>query len=199
MSMPAATPVQEKYRDPNPVVRMVLGRFFARVADAVRESAPSSILDAGCGEGELMRRGVLPQGIRVISLDLRPESLAHLRNHSTQRNLVCGSLASLPLPDKSVDTVMCLEVLEHLDKPAAALAELSRVARKSMILSVPYEPYFRIGNVLRGKHLERWGDHPEHVQHWNFRTFRAFLQPTVAEVRLVNAVPWIVAVCTPRG
>jgi hypothetical protein len=90
-------------------------------------------------------------------------------------------------------------VLEHLDKPAAALAELSRVARKSMILSVPYEPYFRIGNVLRGKHLERWGDHPEHVQHWNFRTFRAFLQPTVAEVRLVNAVPWIVAVCTPRG
>ena len=91
------TPVQEKYHDPNFVVRALLGRFFAGVAAAVRESAPESILDAGCGEGELMRRGVLPSGIRVISLDLRPESLAYLREHSTQRNLVCGSLASLPL------------------------------------------------------------------------------------------------------
>jgi len=190
-------PVQEKYHDPNPVVRLLLGRFFARVAAAVRESAPTSILDAGCGEGELMRRGVLPPGVRVISLDLRPESLAWFRNHSTERRLVCGSLTLLPLADKSVDTVVCLEVLEHLSDPAVALRELSRVARKKIILSVPYEPYFRIGNVLRGKHLDRWGDHPEHVQHWNFRTFRAFLEPALGHVRLENAFPWIVAHCTP--
>jgi hypothetical protein len=97
-----------------------------------------------------------------------------------------------------VDTAVCLEVLEHLAEPAAALRELSRVARKKIILSVPYEPYFRIGNVLRGKHLERWGDHPEHVQHWNFRTFRAFLEPAVGNVRLENALPWIIAHCDPR-
>src|SRR5437016_4761420 len=119
------TPVQEKYHDPNPVVRLVLRRFFAHVARAVRESAPGIVLDAGCGEGELMRRGVLPSGVRVISFDLRLESLAYLRDHSTQRNLVCGSLQALPLADKSVDMVMCLEVLEHLDEPARALAELS--------------------------------------------------------------------------
>ena len=100
-----ATPVQEKYHDPNPVVRILLGRFFARIADAVRETAPASILDAGCGEGELFRRGILPPGIRIISLDLRQQSLAYLRDHSAQRNLVCGSLVSLPLPDKSVDAV----------------------------------------------------------------------------------------------
>ena len=194
-----ATPVQEKYHDANPVVRVLLGRFFARIAAAVRESAPAIILDAGCGEGELARRGVLPPDLRVISLDLRPESLAYFRDHSAQRSLVCGSLESLPLPDKSVDTVLCLEVLEHLDDPSVALAELSRVARKRIILSVPYEPYFRIGNVLRGKHLERWGDHPEHVQHWNLRTFRAFLEPKLGQVRLQNAFPWIIALCTPRS
>jgi 2-polyprenyl-3-methyl-5-hydroxy-6-metoxy-1,4-benzoquinol methylase len=94
--------------------------------------------------------------------------------------------------------VLCLEVLEHLAEPAAALAELARVARQAVILSVPHEPYFRIGNVLRGKHLDRWGDHPEHVQHWNPRTFRAFLEPSFVEVRLRNAFPWLVACCTPR-
>ena len=73
------------------------------------------------------------------------------------------------------------------------------MARKSIVLSVPYEPYFRIGNVLRGKHLARWGDHPEHVQHWNFRTFRAFLEPSLHDVRIQNALPWIIAVCIPLG
>jgi len=194
-----ATPVQEKYHVKNPVVRYVLSNFFDRIRGAVAEAAPSVLLDAGCGEGELMRRGALPTGIRVISLDLRRESLAFFREHSTQRNLVCGSLHSLPLGNRSVDAVLCLEVLEHLDEPAAALAELARVARKAVILSVPHEPYFRMGNVLRGKHLDRWGDHPEHVQHWNPRTFRAFLEPSFSQVSLRNAFPWIVAVCTPRG
>jgi len=195
----AATPVQEKYHDTNPVVRYVLRNFFARIRAAVDEAAPSTLLDAGCGEGELMRRVVLPSGTRVISLDLRRESLVFFREHSAARNLVCGSLDALPLGDKGVDAVLCLEVLEHLDKPLAALGELARVARKAVILSVPHEPYFRLGNVMRGKHLERWGDHPEHVQHWNPRTFQEFLQPSFVEVRLWHAFPWIVAVCTPRG
>lgn len=192
-----ATPAQEKYHDPNPVVRFVLRRFFARLGSVVREAAPSTLLDAGCGEGELLRRGVLPPELRVISLDLRPESLAYLRAHSAQRNLVCGSVTCLPFADKSIDAVLCLEVLEHLAEPSAALGELSRVARQAVILSVPHEPYFRAGNVLRGKHLSRWGDHPEHVQHWNFRTFRALLEPAFARVRLVDAFPWIIACCQP--
>src|SRR5947209_4912432 len=98
-----STPVQEKYHDSNPVVRYVLRNFFDRIRTAVAESAPSTLLDAGCGEGELMRRGALPSRIRVISLDLRRESLVFFREHSAQRNLVCGSLDSLPLGDKSVD------------------------------------------------------------------------------------------------
>jgi ubiquinone/menaquinone biosynthesis C-methylase UbiE len=193
-----STPVQEKYHDTNPVVRYVLRNFFERIRTAVAEAAPSTLLDAGCGEGELMRRGALVSGMRVVSLDLRHESLVFFREHSMQRNLVCGSLDALPLGDKTVDAVLCLEVLEHLARPSAALAELSRVARKAVILSVPHEPYFRIGNVLRGKHLDRWGDHPEHVQHWNPRTFRGFLEPSFVAVRLRNAFPWIVASCTPR-
>jgi len=193
--MTTAALAQEKYHDPNPVVRFVLRRFFDRIGAAVAEVAPASILDAGCGEGELMRRGALPDGVPVTSLDLNPASLQYFRAHSTPRDLVCASLHALPFAATRFDAVLCLEVLEHLPDPAAALAELSRVARKAVILSVPHEPYFRIGNVLRGKHLSRWGDHPEHIQHWNVRTFRALLEPRVRQVRLLDACPWIVACC----
>jgi hypothetical protein len=67
-----------------------------------------------------------------------------------------------------------------------------------VVVSVPWEPYFRIGNVLRGKHLGRLGNHPEHVQHWNLRTFGAFLSGSVAEVRTVEAFPWIIACGRPN-
>jgi hypothetical protein len=65
------------------------------------------------------------------------------------------------------------------------------------VLSVPYEPYFRIGNVLRGNHLSRLGDHPEHVQHWNLRSFGEFLAASFRDVRLIEAFPWIIACCRP--
>src|SRR5262249_59414544 len=104
---------------------------------------------------------------------------------------VCGSVLSLPFAADSFDVVLCLEVLEHLQDPLPAVRELSRVARRGLILSVPYEPYFRIGNVLRGKHLSRLGAHPEHVQHSNRRTFRSFRRPAVKDVDVVVGFPWI--------
>ena len=86
-------------------------------------------------------------------------------------------------------------VISALDDPAAAVREMARVARRALVVSVPFEPFFRIGNVLRGKYLDRLGDYPEHVQHWNPRTFRAFLSGSVAEVRIIEAFPWIIACC----
>ena len=185
---------QEKYADPNPVVSFVIGRFFRRLTTLLAELDPQSLLDAGCGEGEMLRRGVLPAAVRPVCLDLRPASLAEV----AVPHRVCASVLSLPFAARRFDVVTCLEVLEHLDDPTAAVRELARVARHAVVVSVPFEPYFRIGNVLRGKHLSRLGDHPEHVQHWNLRTFRAFLSGSVSEVRIVEAFPWIIACCRPN-
>jgi SAM-dependent methyltransferase len=178
---------QQKYDDRNPVVRCVIGRFFARIAAVLTEFAPASLLDAGCGEGEMLRRIGLPNSARTVLLDRNPESAAQ----------VFGSVAALPFPSQSFDVVTCLEVLEHLADPRAAACELARVARRAVVVSVPYEPYFRIGNVLRGKHLSRLGDHPEHVQHWNPRTFHKFLAGSFREVRVIESLPWIIACCHP--
>jgi SAM-dependent methyltransferase len=178
---------QEKYDSNNPVVRFVIGRFFERVGATLRELAPASLLDAGCGEGEMLRRLGLPAGTRTVLLDRNPESRAQL----------LGSVDALPFAQHSFDVVTCLEVLEHLENPRAAAEELRRVASRAVVVSVPYEPWFRIGNVLRGNHLSRFGNHPEHVQHWNLRSFGEFLSTTFHDVRLIEAFPWIIACCRP--
>jgi SAM-dependent methyltransferase len=183
----------EKYSDRNPVVRFLVGRFFARLRGVIAETAPATLLDAGCGECEMLRRDVLPAGLQPVCLDLSETSLAEV----SAPGRVCGSVFDLPFASGGFDTVTCLEVLEHLDDPAAALRETARVARRSIVVSVPYEPYFCIGNILRGKHLSRLGNHPEHVQHWNIRGFRAFLSGSVTVVKVVEAFPWIIACCRP--
>jgi SAM-dependent methyltransferase len=186
---------QEKYGVSNPVVRFVIRRFFARIRNVVAGLMPESVLDAGCGEGELLRRDVLRPGVRTVCLDRSLEALAEVPSPDRVCGLVCGLGDALPFKTASFDVVLCMEVLEHLPEPAAALCELARVARKAVVLSVPHEPWFRAGNVLRGKHLRGFCNHPDHLQHWNIASFGAFLSPTFPETKIIEAFPWIIACC----
>src|SRR5664279_1173695 len=76
---------QEKYDDPNPVVRFVIGRFFRRLRGVLSELGPHSILDAGCGEGEMLRRGVLPSTVKPVCVDLDSARLALVAGHDRVR------------------------------------------------------------------------------------------------------------------
>lgn len=189
---------QEKYHVHNPVIAFLISRFFTRIHGVLAAVAPESILDAGCGEGELLRRGLLSIA-QTVSLDRSREALAEIRTHTPHCHPVCGSVLQLPFAPASFDAVVCLEVLEHLEDPAVAVRELLRVARFAVVISVPFEPYFRLGNLLRGKYLGGLGNHPEHIQHWNPRRFRNFLSQTGCEVRVVEAFPWIVATLWPKA
>jgi ubiquinone/menaquinone biosynthesis C-methylase UbiE len=184
-----------KYQTRNPLVRRLFDNFFRVLARLVSEQRPSSVLDVGCGEGETLARllPVLPGD--VAGVDIVESSVAFAARRHPQFNFDVRSVYQLSQPDHSVDVVMCLEVLEHLDRPAEALRELLRVAGKALILSVPHEPYFRIGSLLRGNYLIALGNHPEHVQHWNPASFQRFLEERGAKASIHRAFPWIIAVC----
>ncbi|MEM6883624.1 MAG: methyltransferase domain-containing protein [Verrucomicrobiota bacterium] len=53
---------------------------------------------------------------------------------------IISDITDIPEPDKSFDAVMCIEVLEHVPHPIAALTELSRLLRPGgkIILSAPF-------------------------------------------------------------
>lgn len=186
----------EKFQTGNPVVRRLIDRFFARLGATVEPLGPKSVLDAGCGEGETLERlaALLPS--RVAGVDLSPEAVEFASRRLPQAEIGRESVYELPFADESFDLVLCLEVLEHLKEPAEALAELARVGRCDLVLSVPHEPWFRLGSLLRGKYVATLGNHPEHVNHWNPRTFRRFLEQQGLEVvSLERSLPWLIARC----
>jgi hypothetical protein len=60
---------------------------------------------------------------------------------------------------------------------------------------VPWEPWFRLGNLSRGKNVRRFGNDPEHVQQFGPAVFRRQLGTAFDEVHVRRCFPWLVAVC----
>ena len=105
-------------------------RIYAEVAARVPSDPPHAIvLDIGGGTGTLGRH--LHSGCRYICLDLEEPKLRRFRQKVPGGMGLLADGARLPLPDGSVDTVVCAMVAHHL--PEAVLkdvfAECQRVLR----------------------------------------------------------------------
>ncbi len=187
-----------KFQTANPVVQFVISRFYKKLADIIQPLKPRSILDAGCGEGETIARlrDILPA--KVVGIDINQESINFARNRFPNLTFLVEDIYDIQYDANTFDLVLCLEVLEHLTDPAKALRSLNRVSSRDIIISVPNEPYFRLGNLLRGKYLSRLGDHPEHRQHWNKKSLLQFLSSEVTPVQVYSAFPWLIAHCIKR-
>ncbi len=182
-----------KFETGNPVVQRMIGGFFSSLGEVLEPLAPASVLDAGCGEGETIARlgGLL--GERITAVDISRYCVDRVAMRLPEVEVSRASVTDLPFPEDSFDLVLCLEVIEHLDDPQRAVRELSRVGARDVVVSVPYEPWFRLGSLLRGKYVRSLGNHPEHVNHFNRRSLAALLEPVVdlAEIRV--AFPWLIA------
>lgn len=185
----------QKFQTGNPVVRRLIDRFYERLLAMARPLDASSMLDAGCGEGETLARfgPTLPR--QTAAVDLLPDAVDFTARRFPGIDVTQQSVDDLTFADDSFDLIICLEVLEHLPDPQAGLSELARVAAGDLIVSVPHEPWFRVGSLLRGKYLRGLGNHPEHVNHWNGDSLARFLESQLELVSLGHSFPWLIAHC----
>jgi SAM-dependent methyltransferase len=182
-----------KYATTNPVVRRLMARWLAQVTAAVGAS-PGSVIDVGVGEGLALER--LLTGIPAVGVELRLGKLAAARDRLHDLRPVCADAGMLPFPTGVADTVTCIELLEHLVTPEPAVAELARVTRHRCVVSVPWEPWFRLGNLGRAKNLRAWGNDPEHVQWFRPSSLQHLLETGFVEVEVRPCFPWLVAVAS---
>lgn len=110
---------------------------------AVRNTGPGRVLDVACGEGygtaSLAARGQR----QAVGVDLDPLTCEHARR-TYGIEVHCASALELPFAESSFDTVVSFETIEHLDAPAAFIAECARVLRPGgkLIISTPNRPVY---------------------------------------------------------
>jgi len=102
--------------------------FFARLT-ALK---PSSVLDVGCGSGDILRRCKLA-GIEATGVEPSPDLELTRGLH-----VIDSEAETLPFDDASFDWVTMRFVPHHLREPALAFAEAIRVCRSGFLVAEPW-------------------------------------------------------------
>jgi 2-polyprenyl-3-methyl-5-hydroxy-6-metoxy-1,4-benzoquinol methylase len=197
IDQPISEGSDEIYSSSNIVIRWLGNRLIRtiRLLMAKMDTDTLSGLNVGCGEGQMIS-SLFGSGIRhkMTAIDIDPVRISFAHQHNPVCDYVRADIFHLPFKFREFDYVIATEILEHLSHPSASLREISRVAKvnATIILSVPHEPFFQWGNIVRGKHWNRWGRTPSHVQFWSRGEFRKIVRSFVEiqEERWISCFPW---------
>ena len=126
---------------------------------AIRSALPPqpAWLDLGCGHqifAEWMLREETELAARarcLVGIDL---DLSGMLKHQTIHARVMGNLEALPFPAETFDFVTANMVVEHMEKPAAILAEIRRVLQPggTFVFHTPNfrSPLVRLASMIPG-------------------------------------------------
>ena len=136
-----------------------LGRVYAHRGGRARElldgfgdALEGRILDVGAGANAAIFQAAL--GPRYEALDIAASyKFATVRERDAVRHVCDLEREPLPFADRSYGTVICLDVLEHVDDIHRLHDELFRVADRRVVISLPNNWPGFLWNVLAGRNL----------------------------------------------
>ncbi len=123
-----------------------LQRFWHRnklwVLDQVTPIANDHVVvDVGCGSGNLTLHSAEKCRL-AIGLDPSESAVKFCNSISTARSVFIPAAGdALPFPDESVDVVLFVEVIEHLDEPMKIISEIWRILKKGGLAFVTTPNY----------------------------------------------------------
>jgi 2-polyprenyl-6-hydroxyphenyl methylase/3-demethylubiquinone-9 3-methyltransferase len=173
----------------NPVrlryIRQQLDRSWTLDPSVRRPLTGRSAVDVGCGAG-LLCEPLARLGAEVVGIDAAPENIAAARAHAEGQGLTIdyrtGSIDVLG--SEPFDLVTSLEVIEHVDDPAAFVAGLAGVLKPDgiLILSTPNRtPLSRVAMITLA---EGFGAIPRGTHDWDRFLTPEELTPLLADAGL---------------
>lgn len=122
-----------------------------------------TVLDVGCGQGIPMKSLNMHYKFKkTVGVDLFDEYLKQCKKEHIHTDYVKKDVRKISYKQKSFDTVMCLQVVEHLTKKDAwkLVEKMEKIAKRQIIIATP------IGHL----------DHDE-VDHNHLQLHKSFFYP----------------------
>jgi 2-polyprenyl-3-methyl-5-hydroxy-6-metoxy-1,4-benzoquinol methylase len=152
---------------------------LAFALERLRAAGAKSVLDVGCGAGEITA-ALARAGFDVVGVDIAEEALRRARVRTPELDLRRAEVGGeWPLADASYDAVWAGETIEHVTDTAAWLSEVRRVLRSGgvLLLSTPaHERLTLLGLALSARRFEeRFDPRADHVRFYTRRTLARLL------------------------
>jgi len=143
----------------------------------------NSVLDVGAVYGDFLK--LLKDKYTIKGTEINTER-ANICNENIGKKICVidfkdGTLSTFG--DKSVDTVVCLEVLEHIVDPQEGLNELLRVARKRIIVSVPCDEEITLELCV---HCAKYTPRSGHLHSFNEVKIKQYLDNCTENIEIIK-------------
>jgi SAM-dependent methyltransferase len=126
-----------------------------------RTYAGARVLDLGCATGNYCLH-LKERGYAMSGADVNADYVRIARERGVDAVLI---EKGVPFPDKSFDTVLMFEVVEHLPDPQPVLQEALRLARRNVLITTPHS-----GDVDLLREQGLLYEHFADMDHCNFFT-----------------------------
>jgi 2-polyprenyl-3-methyl-5-hydroxy-6-metoxy-1,4-benzoquinol methylase len=166
--------------------------FYEEVASIAAPYVHGSVVDIGCGSGNLLRavldRVVASRGYaveRVLALDYAHSAVSRAADLVPEAEGRTFDIMRDRLDGERFDLVLCTEVLEHMRRPMVARDQLAEAcaAGGTILITVPDGA------------LDSWEGH---LNFWNEEELRLFLEPVGATtVRRIDSDRGLLAIVSP--
>lgn len=140
-----------------------LKRIINHAIENKRFNHAKKIVDIGCGLGEqLYLVNQLVPSASVINCDIDPEIIKLGKKKYPDIEFKLQSADDIDFDDKSVDIIICSNLIEHVNNPEKVLSEIQRVLKDDGLLLIDFPNGYCMGELifrLGGKFLHGKSSH----------------------------------------
>lgn len=132
------------------------GKFVKCMYDEILERVvainPETVLDLGCGNGNVLEKIMETSNAKLFGLDLSLKMIESARKKLADTvELKVGDAEKLPYTENQFDVVICNASFHHYPNPERVLSEIKRVLKRGGILvlgdpTAPFKWYLKILN-----------------------------------------------------
>lgn len=155
----------EEYRKPFWQSRYYF--LWTVIVDRLRQSGAEQLLEIGCGSGQFAQLLYRDLPIGYTGLDISEEGVAQARSKGLgDFRFEAGDALQSPLMNGEYDSVVCMEVLEHIERDRELIERIQPGAR--CLCTVPNFPYkSHVRHFLSDQEVhERYGDLFDRMSVW---------------------------------
>ncbi|MCP4155721.1 MAG: class I SAM-dependent methyltransferase [bacterium] len=163
-------------------------REMAAIQKAAAEfETGSSILDIPLGTGRFLQ--CYTKNHTVYGIDISQDMLIEAENKAPEGemtlHMILGEAERIPLPDKSVDYVVCIRLLNWVTQPIfeEIIPEFSRVARKGVVIGYRCQEPMTFGDFLRLAPASIVPT-PQHIARW-WNTTKRFTKKVTGKIKSI--------------